>query len=327
MKGIKIKSIGAYAPSLIVSNDHLSEIVDTSDEWIRERTGIIERRITTGEDTSEIATQAAKMALDRAKIDPSEIDVIIVATVTPDNYCPSVACMVQKNINATNAIAFDINAACTGFVFGMDIGYSMMKANDSYNNILIIGAETLSKVIDWEDRSTCVLFGDGGGAMVLSREEVSKEKYFSFNAKSVGEKGDCLRIGAEDVKNPFIKNNAELKNKKLVMNGGEVFKFATGAIYKSIEKVLNDSNLKIDDIDYIVPHQANYRIIEYTAKKLKIDVEKFYINLDRYGNTSSASIPIALNEMYEKNLFKENMKVILVGFGGGLTYGSALIEL
>lgn len=325
MKGLKINGIGAYAPSLIVNNNELSKIVDTNDEWIRTRTGIVERRISEGEDTSEIAVKAALKALKRSNLKGEEIDLIVVATVTPDNYFPSVACIVQKEIKASNAMAFDINAACSGFVFATNIAYSMMKSNGEIRNALIIGAETLSKAINWEDRSTCVLFGDGGGAMVLSRTDDKESKFYFYN-KSVGEKGDCLYMGAEEVDNPFVANKID-KYHKISMDGGEVFKFATHAICKAINKVVEESGISLDEIGYIIPHQANYRIIEYTAKKMKIPFEKFYLNLDRYGNTSSASIPLALNEMYERNLLKEGMKIIVVGFGGGLTYGSALIEL
>lgn len=325
MKGLKISGIGAYTPPLIVTNEELSKLVDTNDEWIKTRTGISERRISEGEDTSEIAVKAARRALKRSKLKGEEIDLIIVATVTPDNYFPSVSCIVQKEINARNAIAFDINAACSGFVFATNIAYSMMKNNLLIKNTLIIGSETLSKAINWKDRSTCVLFGDGGGAMILSRTDEENSQFY-FHIKSVGEKGDCLYMGAEEVDNPFVKDKID-KYHKISMDGGEVFKFATHAICNSINKVIEQSGISLNEIGYIIPHQANYRIIEYTAKKMKIPFEKFYLNVDRYGNTSSASIPIALNEMYEKNLLKEGMKIIIVGFGGGLTYGSALVEL
>lgn len=325
MKGIKIKGIGAYTPPLIVTNDDLSKLVDTNNEWIKTRTGISERRITEGEDTSELAIKAVKKALDRSQLKGEDIDLIIVATVTPDNYTPSVSCLVQKEIGAKRAIAFDINAACTGFVFALNIASTMMKNSSEIKNALVIGSETLSKIVNWEDRSTCVLFGDGSGAIVLSKDEYeSKDLYFYI--KSVGEKGDCLYIGAENVDNPFVENKIE-KYKKISMKGGEVFKFATSVMCKAINKVVEESNISIDDIDYIIPHQANYRIIEYASRKVNVPIDKFYINLERYGNTSSASIPIALDEMVERGLLKEGMKIIIVGFGGGLTYGSALIEL
>ncbi|MGG7177814.1 beta-ketoacyl-ACP synthase III [Clostridium paraputrificum] len=326
MGEINIKAFGAYAPSHIVRNNDLVKIVDTSDEWISSRTGINERRISKGEDTSQIAVKAANKALDRAGIKGKDIDLIIVATITPDMFTPSVACLVQKEIGATKAMAFDINAACSGFIYGLQTTYSMMSYNQEFKNALVIGAETLSKIIDWDDRSTCVLFGDGGGAVVLSNSIDNIKKKVSFYSKSEGDKGEYLTAGAFDVINPYI-NESNIRNKKVEMNGREVFKFATTSIVDGVYKVLEQSNLTIKDIDYIVPHQANYRIIDYSAKKLKIKTEKFYTNLDRYGNTSSGSIPIALNEMYERGILKEGNKIIMVGFGGGLTYGAVLVEL
>lgn len=326
MIGIKMIGVGACTPSKIVTNNDLSEIVETSNEWIVERTGIRERRISEGEDTSELATKAAKIALERAKVKGEEIDLIVVATVTPDSFTPSVSCLIQKEIKALGAIAFDINAACSGFLYGFQIAYSMMKSNENLKKALVIGSEVLSKVVDWKDRSTCVLFGDGAGAIVLSKEEMEKEKVAVFHCLSRGDKGEALNIGGFPVENPYVKE-VKYKKQKISMEGREVFKFATGAIVSSIKKLLEDSNLLLEDVDYIVPHQANYRIIEYAAKKLKTDINKFYINLDRYGNTSSASIPIALSEMFEKGILEEGKKIILVGFGGGLTLGAALIEL
>lgn len=327
MEEVSIKAFGAYAPSRIVSNDDLSKIVETNDEWIVERTGIKERRISEGEDTSSIAVKAAIKALERANLTGEDIDLIIVATVTPDKFTPSVACLVQKEIQAENAMAFDVSAACSGFIFGLQAACSMMKVTENFKNALVIGVETLSKIMNWEDRSTCVLFGDGGGAVVLSKGE-GNGGIREFYSKSLGKKGDCLVVEAMPVINPFIKDkNNDTNYQKIYMNGGEVFKFATKVIVESIKKILEKSSLTIDDIDYIVPHQANLRIIDYAVRKLKVDSSKFYTNLERYGNTSSASIPLALNEMYEKNLLKKGHKIILVGFGGGLTYGAVLIEL
>lgn len=327
MEEVSIKAFGAYAPSRIVSNDDLSKIVETNDEWIVERTGIKERRISEGEDTSSIAVKAANQALERANLTGEDIDLIIVATVTPDKFTPSVACLVQKEIQAENAMAFDVSAACSGFIFGLQAACSMMKVTENFKNALVIGVETLSKIMNWEDRSTCVLFGDGGGAVVLSKGE-GNGGIREFYSKSLGKKGDCLVVEAMPVINPFIKDkNNDTNYQKIYMNGGEVFKFATKVIVESIKKILEKSSLTIDDIDYIVPHQANLRIIDYAVRKLKVDSSKFYTNLERYGNTSSASIPLALNEMYEKNLLKKGHKIILVGFGGGLTYGAVLIEL
>ena len=327
MGEINIKGIGAHAPSLVVSNEKLADLVDTSDEWIVSRTGIKSRRISEGEDTSVTAIKSAEMAIERAKINAEDIDLIIVATITPDMVIPSVACQVQKAIGAKKAMAFDISAACSGFIYGLQIAYSMMSYNENFNNVLVIGAETLSKILDWNDRGTCILFGDGGGAVVLTKSPDNKKKKVSFFSKSEGHKAEFLTTGGKEVINPFIKENVETKNPKVEMNGREVFKFATSAIPDGVSKVLEQSGLTIDDIDYIVPHQANVRIIEFAAKRMKIDSSKFYVNLDRYGNTSSGSIPLALNEMYEKGLLESGKKIILVGFGGGLTYGAVLLEL
>lgn len=326
MQAIKIKGYGAYLPPLVVTNDDMSKLVETNDEWIVSRTGIKERRISEGEDTSSIAQKAARLALERANIKGEEIDLIVVATITPDCYTPSVACVVQKELGAKNALAFDINAACSGFIFGLEVAVSLMKSNCNYKKALVIGAETLSKIMNWEDRSTCVLFGDGGGAVVLSSEELESTKCLAFHSKSEGEKGSALVSQARDVINPFVKDPIK-KYGYVSMDGGAVFKFATKAIISSVKKVLEECNLSLDDVDYIVPHQANYRIIDYAAKKLKVGSEKFYLNVDKVGNTSSASIPIALNEMFEKNMLTEGKKIVLVGFGGGLTYGAVLIEL
>lgn len=324
MKDVVIKGIGAYTPSQIISNDDLSKIVNTNDQWIRERTGIKERRVSQGEDTSSIATKACEKALQSAGVDATEIDLIIVATVTPDMFTPSVACMVQSNLGAVNATAFDINAACSGFIYGLQVAESMMK-NLGYNKALVIGAETLSKIVDWNDRSTCVLFGDGGGACVLSLEEEKEGIITSFTA-SDGAKGDCLQAGAFDVINPYVEEVVE-KSKTLSMDGRAVFRFATSVIVDAIKKVLNNSKYSIDDVKYIIPHQANVRIIEYAAKKLEVENSKFFVNLDRFGNTSSASIPIALDELYSSKKLQKGDLVILVGFGGGLTYGATLVRL
>lgn len=324
MSNIFIKNYGAYAPQKVITNDMLSEIVDTSDEWISKRTGISERRISEGEDTSSLAVKAVKSILEKENLNPLEIDLIITATITPDNLVPSVSCIVQKEIGADNAMAFDISAACSGFVFGMQTAYSMMNMNDSFKKAIVIGSEVLSKIVDWEDRSTCVLFGDGAGAVLLEKSE--KERLTDFYSYSVGKKGDALQCGGFDVFNPFIIEE-KVKNKHVTMNGREIFRFAVKAISDSINTLLERNELKIADIDYIVPHQANERIIEFTAEKLKIDKNKIYTNLKYYGNTSSASIAIALSEMNDKGLLKDGMKLVLVGFGGGLTVGSLLIEL
>lgn len=323
MKEVVIGGVGNYTPSKIVTNDQLSEIVDTNDEWIHSRTGIKSRYISSGEDTSYMAAKACERALENADISSLDIDLIVVATCTPDMFTPSTACIVQNIIGAKNAVAFDISAACSGFIYGLDIAKSLMKMNN-YKNALVIGAENLSKSLDWDDRSTCVLFGDGAGAVVLSMNDEEVGLISSF-CKSEGDKWDCITIEANDIDSPFVENKIT-KDSKLKMKGNEVFKFATTTIVDSIKKVLDDNKLTLDDISYIVPHQANIRIIEYAAKKLKLPVDKFFINIENHGNTSAASIPLALCDMYNKGLLKKDNKIILVGFGAGLTYGATLIN-
>ncbi|MEG0856037.1 MAG: beta-ketoacyl-ACP synthase III [Terrisporobacter sp.] len=322
MKEVIIGGVGKYTPSKKITNDDFSHIVDTNDEWISSRTGIKSRYMSSGEDTSYMAAMASKKAIEEAGISVLDIDLIVLATCTPDMFTPSTACIVQSIIGAKNAVAFDISAACSGFIYGLDIAKSLMNSN-KYNNTLVIGAENLSKFMDWKDRSTCILFGDGAGAAVLCK---SKEAGIGSSlCKSEGEKWDCITIEGSDVDSPFVEKKT-LRDSKLKMNGNEVFKFATSIIVKSINEILEDNNLTLDDIDYIVPHQANIRIIEYAARKLKVPMSKFYMNIEEYGNTSAASIPIALSEMYEKDLLKKGNKIILVGFGAGLTYGATFIN-
>ncbi|KRQ87864.1 3-oxoacyl-[acyl-carrier-protein] synthase 3 [Caloramator mitchellensis] len=322
MKEVRILSTGRYVPEKILDNDFLSHIVDTNDEWITTRTGIKERRISTGENTSDLAVKAAQDALRKVNMKPEQIELIIVATVTPDNFTPSVSCIVQEKIGAKSAACFDINAACSGYLYSIDIASSMIKGG-RYKNALIIGVEVLSKVVNWKDRNTCVLFGDGAGAAILS---ISEEKgiYSSFIA-SDGSKGNLLKIPALQVNN--IVATVEKEESFIYMDGKEVFKFATEVIVNSIQRVLDESNLNIEDIKLIVPHQANIRIIEFAAKKLKLRTDKFYINIERFGNTSAASIGIALDEAIEKGLLNKGDNVILVGFGGGLTWGASLIKI
>lgn len=322
MEGIIIKGIGAYTPSKIVTNDDLSKIVETSDEWIRSRTGIKERRISQGEDTSYMGIKASEEAIELSNLQKQDIDLIVFSTCTPDMLTPSSACIVQKEMGLKNAVAFDLNAACSGFVYGIDVARSLMKTNN-YKNALVIGSENLSKVINWEDRNTCVLFADGAAAVVLSKSE--SEGIIDTICKSYGDNGEFLSIGSREIKNPFMEKSIS-KYQYLDMDGSEIFKFATSSVTSSIKDILQKNNMTIDDIDYIVPHQANVRIIEYVAKKLKTSMDKFYMNIDIYGNTSSASIPLALYEMYNKGILQKGQNVLLVGFGGGLTYGSALIK-
>ena len=324
MNKVKIKGVGSYVPSRVVTNDDLSNLVDTSNEWIVERTGIYERRISEGEDTTDIAYKAAKIALEDSGIKGEELDLIIVATITPDYFTPSVACMIQKKLNARNATAFDINAACTGFIYALEVGESLLKTG-RYKKALIIGAETLSKIVDWSDRSTCVLFGDGAGACVIENLNDSQSGIINTYSISEGENGDSLICGANDLINPFVLEK-KVKSKYVSMNGREVFKFATRAMVEAVKNVLEGTDYTLEDIDYVIPHQANLRIIDYAAKKLKLPLEKVYTNLSSVGNTSSASVPIALAQLNSENKINTGDLLVLVGFGGGLTCGATLIK-
>lgn len=315
---MKILGFGKAVPRKIVTNDDLSKFVETSDEWIFQRTGIRERRIS-DENTSELAYRSAVDAIKNSNIDKNEIDLIVCATMTPDNFTPSVACMVQEKLGlGDNVTAFDVNAACTGFVFALKIVASML--NTYHKKALIIGCETLSKIIDFEDRNTCVLFGDGAGAIVVKKDEKNEE----FYTCSFGNDKDLV---AKNVEMNFEMKNKVLKSGFLKMNGKEIFKFAINVIEKSVNTILDMNNLKIEDIKLIIPHQANQRIISNVAKKLNVDNDKFFVNLEKYGNTSAASVPMALCEAFESNKITKGDKVILVGFGGGLTWGSTIIEI
>ncbi|EOU1462111.1 ketoacyl-ACP synthase III [Clostridium perfringens] len=324
MKNAKMIGFGLYTPKNLVENERLQEFLETSDEWIRTRTGIERRYISLYENTSDLAVEASKKALSQARLSAEEIDLIIVATVTPDNFTPSTACIVQDKLGAKNAWAFDINAACTGFIYALKLGRSLIRSGEA-NNALIIGAETLSKALNWEDRGSCVLFGDGAGATVLtSTEEDCGIK--CVNVKSDGSKGDSLVIQGLPLNSPF-KDGREVSENYINMNGREIFKFATKVMEESIVEILEKENIKIEDIAAIIPHQANLRIIDYVVKRLGIPREKFITNLQNYGNTSGASIPIALCESIDEGNLKKGDNIIMVGFGGGLTWGAALIKL
>ncbi|MBX4266995.1 beta-ketoacyl-ACP synthase III [Clostridium estertheticum] len=322
MNEVQIIGTGSYAPLNIMTNHELSKIVDTSDEWIVSMTGIKQRHISTGENTSDLATKAASEALANANIKAEDIDLIIVASTSPDQFVPATACIVQGNIGAVNAMAFDISAACTGFIFALNIAMQFLKTGQR-KRALIIGADVLSKIVDWTDRNTCILFGDGAGAAVL--EAGSVRGIISVNSASEGQKGKFLTCPTVDVKNTYTKGNENFKA-TISMDGKEIFKFAVKTIASSISRILNENNYTLDDIKYVVCHQANFRIIEFVVRKLKADKDKFFVNLDKYGNTSAASIAIAMDEMNKENLLAAGDKIILVGFGGGLTYGASLIE-
>lgn len=320
----RIVATGAGIPSQVITNDDLAQIMDTSDEWIRQRTGIGERHISGGEDLSYYTTKAARQIIERAGIAPEDIDLIVVATVTADYCTPSAACMVQKEIGAVNAVAFDVTAACSGFLYGVSVADKFIRCG-VYKNALVIGGEILSKIVDWQDRSTCVLFGDGAAGVLLERSE-SQQGILLEELGAKGEDYAVLTARRLAPANAFNEIEPQAECGHVTMDGRTVFKFATKKIVSSIENVLEKSGVSKDEITYFITHQANARIVEVAAKKLKLPMDRFYTNIEHYGNTSAASIPIALNEMNEKGLLHEGDKLILCGFGGGLTWGTLLIQ-
>ena len=322
---VGITGTGSCLPEKKLTNFDLEKMVDTTDEWIRTRTGISERRIADNKTaTSDLATEAAKIAIDDAGLLLEDIDLIIVATATPDMAFPSTACIVQKNIGAKNAVAFDIEAACSGFLYALAIGEQFIKTG-VYRNALIIGAETLSKITNWKDRRTCVLFGDGAGAAVLQQVEGGLG-ILSSSLGSDGFKGDYLTQPAGGSRMPTSIKTILNDLHYIHMDGREVFKFAVRTMSKSALEIIKDVGYNIEDVDYMIPHQANIRIIESVAKKINLTMDKVYVNLNDYGNMSVASIPVALDEAVKKGSVKAGDIIILVAFGGGLTWGSSVIK-
>ena len=320
---VGIMGTGSYVPERILTNNDLAKIVDTNDEWITTRTGIRERRIASDDEaTSDLAFKAAEKAIMDAGIDKNEIELIIVATMTQDHLTPSTAALVQDKLGI-KAAAFDVSAACTGFIYGFTAGYSFIKAG-IYKKVLVIGAETMSRVTDWEDRGTCILFGDGAGAVVLG--EVETGGFLASHLAADGSGACELIVPAGGSRKAATAETIENREVYLKMNGREIFKFAVKAFPESVENVLTQQNLIADDIDIFIPHQANVRIIEAIAKRFKQPLDKFFVNLHKYGNTSGASIPIALDEASKEGRFKKGDKIVATGFGGGLTYGSILFE-
>ncbi len=311
MKGIGIIGVGAYVPDNIMTNDDLEKIVDTTDEWIQTRTGIEERRIASEDiDTSDMAIIAAKNALSHASLDASEIDLILVATATPDYAFPSVACMVQDALGVKHIAAMDLSAACSGFVYALVTAHQFIKAN-TYKKVLVIGSEKFSKIIDWSDRNTSVLFGDGAGAVILG--EVSEGKgILSFELGADGTGAHHLLVDS--------------KTDTVSMNGREVFKFAVRQMPESSLRVVEKAGLKKEDVDFLVPHQANLRIIDAAREKLRLDKEKVSTTVKKHGNTSAASIPLALCTEIESGKIHDGDVIVMVGFGGGLTWGAVCLK-
>src|SRR5438309_3207264 len=324
-KNAVITGWGFYAPSRVMTNAELERIVDTSDEWITSRTGIRERRIASdGETTSSMSTRAARVALDRARLRPQDVQMIIVGTCSPDYVFPATACMVQNDLGATRAGAFDIEAACTSFVSALAVARGMVVSG-AIQNALVIGAETLSRFLNWKDRTTCVLFGDGAGAVVLEASNASVG-IESVILHSDGSKGEMLMVQAGGSKRPASAETIERGQHFITMAGGEVFKLAVKSMADAAEEAIAEAGLTLDDIDILIPHQANVRIIDGVAKRLRFPPEKVFVNIQRYGNTSAASIPIALCEAESTGRLRRGDKVLLVAFGGGFTWGASVLE-
>lgn len=324
MQSVGILGVGKYVPERVLTNKELEQMVDTNDEWITSRTGIKERRIASEQEAaSDLAYHASKKALDQAGISAGEIDLIIVATITPDMFFPSTACILQDRLGAKKAAAFDLSAACSGFIYGLANAANFI-ATGIYKHALVIGVDVLSKITDYTDRNTCVLFGDGAGAAVLG--PVSEGRGFkSFVLGAEGAGGDLLKVGAGGSRRPASEESVKNKEHFIHMEGRDVFKFAVRVMDTAAEEALQKAGMTTADIDLLVPHQANIRIIQYALEKLKLPEEKCMINVDRYGNMSAASIPVALAEAAEQERVKQGDTLVLVGFGGGLTWGASVI--
>jgi 3-oxoacyl-[acyl-carrier-protein] synthase-3 len=322
---VSIIGTGSYVPEKILSNADLSRMVDTTEEWITTRTGIKERRIAAkDENTSDMATKAALKAIEQAKISPMEINLILVATATPDMLFPATACFVQKKIGATHAACLDISAACAGFLFGLEIAQQFITSH-TYDTVLVIGAEKLTSITNWTDRNTCVLFGDGAGAAVL-RHRGSDHGVISTHIGSDGRYSDILFMPGGGSRCPITRENVDLNLQTIHMSGKEVYKQAVTAMLDASRKALEQAGLSIEDIACVIPHQANVRIIEAIADRLGISRDKMFVNLDRYGNTSAAAVAIALDEANRSGRIKPGDYILMVVFGGGLTWASTVLE-
>ena len=325
-KPVQILSIGKAVPETVITNDDLAGILDTSDEWISTRTGIKERRIAAGDENSTMfGIKAAIDALNKAKLNGEEIDAIIVASSNSFNIYPSTACCIQDAIGAKNAIAFDITAACTGMLYALEIGRSFITSG-RYKNILLVATDTNSKFVDWKDRSTCVLFGDGAGAFVITEAKDGVDDIVALDLNADGSLGKHIIMNMQGDNCPLVEPSTVGKN-KITMNGREVYKFVMHTMPESVMQCLKNANLNPEDIDYLVPHQANYRIIEGLQSRLDFSDDKVIVNIDKYGNTSAASVPIALYEGIETGKIKTPSRAILCAFGAGMAWGSAVVRL
>ena len=323
--GIGIMGLGSYAPEGVLTNFDLEKIVDTSDKWIRERTGIERRH--RAEDhiaTSDTASEAARRAMEDAGVGPEDIDVVILGTATPDMILPSTACVVQKNLGTKNAAAFDVSAACSGFLYGVTIAKGFVESG-TYDRCLVIGAETLTRILDWDDRATCVLFGDGAGAAVVGRVEDGKGIITTYIG-SDGGLGDLLKQPAGGTRMPATEETVRNKMHHVHMQGNTLFKNAVRAMGDAAMRTLEEAGYDGDDLDLLIPHQANLRIIDATARRINVPMDRVFVDLQEYGNTSAASIPIALDDARRQGILKDGMLVSLVAFGAGLTWGSVLMR-
>jgi 3-oxoacyl-[acyl-carrier-protein] synthase-3 len=321
----EVLATGGRVPDRIVPNEFFNYLVEDADNWIHSRTGIRERRFAADhEATSDLATAAAQQALAAGGIDPCDLDCIIVATSTPDMILPATACMVQKNIGAKNAFAFDMNAVCSSFIYGVDTADSFIRAG-KYQNVMVIGADTYSKILDLQDQTTCPLFGDGAGAVILGATN-EKKGILQTVIKSDGTGWELIQVPSSGSRKPITAETIALKENTFKMAGKSVFIFATDVIPKIIEQVTAKAGVTTEQLDYIIPHQANVRIIDFIAKKTGIAKEKFLLNLDRYGNTAAASVGLALDENRRNGVIKPGDLVLMMGFGGGLSWGGILIQ-
>ena len=320
-----LKGIGSYVPEKILDNKELSLKVETSDDWIRTRTGIRERRIASADQpTSELALNAARKAIEAAQIQPDQIDLVIVATITPDMAFPSTACILQHKLGLGKVACFDLEAACSGFLYSLDVADGML-ASGRYKCALVIGAEKMSSILDWEDRTTCVLFGDGAGAAIIMTEG-DGPNLVGFRSGADGSNPSLLHQPAGGSKQPASIASIENREHFLKMNGKEIFKSAVRVMEKATRELLEANGLGTEDVDHVIPHQANVRIVESMAQRLEIPLDKFFCNLDRHGNTSAASIPIAFDEACNRGIFRKGEIGVLVAFGAGLTWSATLIR-
>jgi 3-oxoacyl-[acyl-carrier-protein] synthase-3 len=320
-----ITGIGSYLPNKVLTNYDLEKMVDTSDDWIIQRTGIKERRIVeNGQITSDLATYASLRAMEDAGVSPGDLDMIITSTITPDHIFPSTSCYIQQKIGASRASAFDILAACAGFIYALSVGESFVNSG-AMKTVLVVGAECLSKITDYTDRTTCILFGDGAGAVVIQKS-LSKHEILSTSLAADGSQADVLIMPGGGAKNPATLESVQQRTHYIQFKGKEVFKLAINKITNLIIDTVNKNGLSLEDIDLIIPHQSNLRIIEATMEKLGLPMEKAVVNIDKYGNTSSASIPIAIDEARKEGRLSKGDIVMLVAFGGGLTWGSSIIR-